>query len=70
MSNEDDIGVYGSPTNYTFATLNWRETGTYLVAYRLAIEDLNANPDILPNTFLDFEEQHHDLNPAVRNIFV
>ena len=47
--------------------ITWEDnTGEY-VAYDLAIEDLNSNPDILPNTILDYSYIHHDLNAAVSN---
>mmetsp|Transcript_1944 Transcript_1944/g.3087 ORF Transcript_1944/g.3087 Transcript_1944/m.3087 type:complete len:172 (+) Transcript_1944:3-518(+) len=48
------LGVYGSPANYTLKMISISEGGEEFTVYNLAIADINANPNILPNTVLDF----------------
>ena len=65
-----ELGVYGSPANYTLAMISWLPFGFDYTAYRVALEDVNANPDILPNTVLDYTYVFHNLDAAVSIFFL
>ena len=45
--------------------ISWLPAGLEYSAADVAIEDINSNPDILPNTFLDYEYVFHNLDAAV-----
>ena len=58
-------GVNGSPANYTLKMISISEGGEEFTVYNLAIDDINANPNILPNTVLDFSFIPNFYNSAV-----
>ena len=49
--------------------MNWGVDGE-ANAVDLAVKDVNNSPLILPNTFVDYSYVNHDLNPAVKTIFI
>ena len=49
--------------------ISWLPAGLEYSAADVAIEDINSNSDILPNTFLDYEYVFHNLDAAVSNIY-
>ena len=48
--------------------ISWLPFGTEYTARRVALEDINSNPEILPNTFLDYTAVYHNFNSAVSNL--
>ena len=49
--------------------ISWLPFGIEYSASDVAIEDINANPDILPNTILSYTYVNHNLDAAVRFIY-
>ena len=49
--------------------VSWLPFGLEYTASDVALEDINANPDILPNTYIDYEYVFHNLDAAVSSFY-